>query len=99
MLREKKRKLDSTDARLVDVIHTDGSADFADGFGLLKPIGHIDFFPNGGKQQPGCHDVKNSVVVSHLNGMIYYFFCNSEYAVTEYVFGFLRFINNPPSCL
>ncbi|XP_015430886.1 PREDICTED: pancreatic triacylglycerol lipase-like [Dufourea novaeangliae] len=67
LLREKSRKLDATDAQLVDVIHTDGSEDFADGFGLLKPLGHIDFFPNGGREQPGCNDVKNSVVVSHLN--------------------------------
>lgn len=68
LFREKSRKLDATDAHLVDVIHTDGSQDFADGFGLLKPIGHIDFFPNGGREQPGCTDVKNSVVVSHLKG-------------------------------
>lgn len=74
LFREKARKLDSSDARLVDVIHSDGSADFADGFGLLKPIGHIDFFPNGGRQQPGCNDVKNSVVVSHLNGRFALFF-------------------------
>ncbi|XP_060829705.1 pancreatic triacylglycerol lipase-like [Bombus pascuorum] len=66
LVREKSRKLDATDARLVDVIHTDGSQDFADGFGLLKPLGHIDFFPNGGREQSGCKDVKNSVVVSHL---------------------------------
>ena len=68
LFREKSRKLDSSDALLVDVVHTDGSIDFADGFGLWKPIGHIDFFPNGGRQQPGCNDVKNAVVVSHLNG-------------------------------
>ncbi|XP_034185024.1 pancreatic triacylglycerol lipase isoform X2 [Osmia lignaria lignaria] len=67
LFREKSRKLDATDAQLVDIIHTDGSEDFADGFGLLKPLGHIDFFPNGGREQPGCVDVKNSVVVSHLN--------------------------------
>ncbi|XP_011643285.2 pancreatic triacylglycerol lipase-like isoform X1 [Pogonomyrmex barbatus] len=66
LFREKSRKLDATDAHLVDVIHTDGSQDFKDGFGLLKPIGHIDFFPNGGREQPGCTDIKNSVVVSHL---------------------------------
>ncbi|XP_076303679.1 pancreatic triacylglycerol lipase [Lasioglossum baleicum] len=67
LFREKSRKLDASDAQLVDVIHTDGSEDFADGFGLLKPLGHVDFFPNGGRQQPGCNDVKNSVVVSHMN--------------------------------
>lgn len=68
VFRDRSRKLDISDARLVDIVHTDGSEDFADGFGLLKPLGHIDFFPNGGRQQPGCKDVKNSVVVSHLQG-------------------------------
>ncbi|XP_015592390.1 pancreatic triacylglycerol lipase isoform X2 [Cephus cinctus] len=67
LVRDRSRKLDVSDARLVDVIHTDGSEVFTDGFGLLKPIGHIDFFPNGGIEQPGCIDVKNSVVVSHFN--------------------------------
>ncbi|KAG7212631.1 hypothetical protein KM043_012917 [Ampulex compressa] len=66
LFREKSRKLDASDAQLVDVIHTDGAPDFTDGFGLLKPIGHIDFFPNGGIEQPGCTDVKNAVVVSRL---------------------------------
>lgn len=70
LFREKSRKLDATDARLVDVIHTDGSQDFMDGFGLLKPIGHVDFFPNGGREQPGCTDIKNSVVVSQLKGKL-----------------------------
>lgn len=78
LLREKSRKLDATDAQLVDVIHTDGSEDFADGFGLLKPIGHIDFFPNGGREQPGCNDVKNSVVVSHLRGIYYFIYYLTE---------------------
>ncbi|KAK0166814.1 hypothetical protein PV327_004297 [Microctonus hyperodae] len=67
ILRERSRKLDVSDARLVDVIHTDGSEIFTDGFGLLKPIGHIDFFPNGGRQQPGCKDIKNSIIYSHLH--------------------------------
>lgn len=47
ILRERSRKLDASDAQLVDVIHTDASEIFTDGFGLLRPIGTIDIFPNG----------------------------------------------------
>lgn len=68
ILRERSRKLDASDARLVDVIHTDGSDVFTDGFGLSRPLGHLDFFPNGGREQPGCTDVKNSIVYSHFHG-------------------------------
>ncbi|XP_045140776.1 lipase member I [Echinops telfairi] len=42
-------RLDYTDAEFVDVIHSD-----ANGLGIREPSGHIDFYPNGGKKQPGC---------------------------------------------
>ncbi|CAK1544574.1 unnamed protein product [Leptosia nina] len=36
--------------RFVEVIHTDGHM-----LGLMDPLGHADFYPNGGKNpQPGC---------------------------------------------
>ncbi|CAG9861971.1 unnamed protein product, partial [Phyllotreta striolata] len=65
-LRENHKKLDRSDAKLVDVIHTDSSPFLTDGFGLYEPIGHVDFYPNGGQDQPGCNDVADSVVVSHF---------------------------------
>ncbi|XP_006889886.1 PREDICTED: lipase member I [Elephantulus edwardii] len=42
-------RLHYTDAEFVDVIHSD-----YDGLGFKEPLGHIDFYPNGGRKQPGC---------------------------------------------
>ncbi|XP_032755294.1 lipase member I [Rattus rattus] len=52
-------RLDYTDAKFVDVIHSDSQ-----GLGILEPLGHIDFYPNGGRNQPGCP-------TSLLSGMNY----------------------------
>ncbi|XP_062928104.1 pancreatic lipase-related protein 2-like [Mobula hypostoma] len=48
-------RLDPSDALLVDVIHTNGAPLIPYvGFGLLEPVGHLDFYPNGGELMPGC---------------------------------------------
>lgn len=41
-------------ALFVDVIHTDAGPIISGGLGLMQPSGHVDFYPNGGVQQPGC---------------------------------------------
>lgn len=45
-------RLDPTDAKFVDVIHTDAARNVHEGFGHEEPLGHVDFFPNGGSAQP-----------------------------------------------
>ncbi|KAK7866881.1 hypothetical protein R5R35_006043 [Gryllus longicercus] len=69
-LLEAHRKLDKDDAHFVDVIHTDGSPVWTNGFGLLQPLGHVDFYPNGGEEQAGCNDGRASLVVSHFEGTV-----------------------------
>ncbi|KAL6432851.1 hypothetical protein ACFW04_006305 [Cataglyphis niger] len=46
--------LHKNDAPFVDVIHTNGRLLTSLGLGLPEAIGHMDFYPNGGKTQPGC---------------------------------------------
>ncbi|TDG38517.1 hypothetical protein AWZ03_015061, partial [Drosophila navojoa] len=57
----KLRRLDQTDAEFVDVIHTDTMQ-----YGVLRQVGHADFYPNFGKlEQPGCEDADNITTCNH----------------------------------
>lgn len=38
-------------AEFVDVIHTNAQLF---GYGIWEPVGHVDFYPNNGGNQPGC---------------------------------------------
>ncbi|XP_069837852.1 pancreatic lipase-related protein 2-like [Dendropsophus ebraccatus] len=58
-------RLDPSDAILVDAIHTDTTPTILNlGYGMSQTVGHLDFFPNGGKRMPGC---KKNEVISHVN--------------------------------
>merc|ERR1711963_500548 len=77
--------LSKNDAVLVDVIHTNGGTKgpmAALGFfGALRPLGHVDFFMNGGSRQPGCYDHPSYPILqrNHLDG------CSHWMAVAIYV--------------
>ena len=48
-------RLDTTDARFVEAIHTDSKNFITSlGLGFSEPLGHLDLYPNGGERMPGC---------------------------------------------
>ncbi|KAG5864794.1 hypothetical protein JTB14_010647 [Gonioctena quinquepunctata] len=62
-------RLDSTNGKFVQIIHTNAAI-----LGFRKPLGHADYYPNGGEFQPGCTaDVSGSC--SH--GRSYEYFAES----------------------
>ncbi|XP_076240643.1 pancreatic lipase-related protein 2-like [Calliopsis andreniformis] len=72
--------LTASDAMFVDVIHTDGG-----NFGFPHPLGHVDFYPNGGKPiQPGCN--LESVIRRSISRLInQYITCGHNRAWMFYV--------------
>ncbi|XP_043201128.1 pancreatic triacylglycerol lipase-like isoform X1 [Amphibalanus amphitrite] len=53
--------LDATDAEFVDIIHTDGRDIIYIGIGFMASCGDVDFYPNNGKNQPGCGDFQENI--------------------------------------
>ncbi|XP_038071471.1 pancreatic lipase-related protein 2-like isoform X2 [Patiria miniata] len=56
-------RLDPTDAIFVDAIHTDAELL---GLGIVQTVGHMDFYPNGGKEQPGCPATVGDIVLAPM---------------------------------
>lgn len=48
-------RLDQTDAKFVDVVHTNGGTITKGALGMSIPSGHVDYYCNGGSLQPGCY--------------------------------------------
>lgn len=44
------------------------SASNVSGFGMSQKVGHLDFYPNGGRQMPGCQKNILSTIVD-INGL------------------------------
>ncbi|XP_067002045.2 inactive pancreatic lipase-related protein 1 isoform X2 [Anabrus simplex] len=61
-------RLDPSDAEFVLVLHTSGGFVSFD-----EPLGHADFYPNGGKSpQPACEEQVVKLVCSHLIAPLYF---------------------------
>ncbi|KAM5132685.1 pancreatic triacylglycerol lipase-like [Mantella aurantiaca] len=62
-------RLDPSDAAFVDIIHTDAAPMIPNlGLGTSQLSGHLDFFPNGGEEMPGCSKNALSQIVD-LDGI------------------------------
>jgi len=58
-------RLERRDAEFVDIIHSDGSAFLGSlGMGYRSSVGHVDFYPNGGGDQPGCDKSVGSKLIN-----------------------------------
>lgn len=80
-------RLDPSDADFVDAIHTDGKSILLLGFGMEQPVGHIDFYPNNGRNQPGCKSSKISsfIISGMVEGSRRFISCNHQRAIDFYI--------------
>ncbi|XP_055615911.1 pancreatic lipase-related protein 2-like [Toxorhynchites rutilus septentrionalis] len=78
-------RLDVSDAKFVDVIHTDAVPwverwPRPGGLGMHQAVGHVDFYPNGGSNQAGCNDPMEKFIRKHENSFFWgfqeFFGCN-----------------------
>nr|XP_020441019.1 lipase member H-like [Monopterus albus] len=81
-----EERLDPSDAMFVDVLHTDMNS-----FGMRGAHGHIDFYANGGADQPGCPRTiftgKSYFVCNHQRS-VFLFLCtlNQTCSLTGYLY-------------
>lgn len=69
-LKISNNRLDKTDAKFVQVLHT-----CAGRLGFSEALGHADYWPNGGQNQPACPGVDVAGVCNHA--LAYEYFAES----------------------
>lgn len=84
-------RLDTTDANFVDIVHSDATPMVSQiGLGLYEPIGHLDFYPNGGFDQPGCDQTFWKRQDGSFISSVYQFFSCSHVRSVEFFIESIR---------
>jgi len=93
--------VDKTSAKCVDVSHTDatmqGHVAPIIHEGTLKQWGLIDFYPNGGSNQPNCALLTTDLTCSHM-AAVYYFILSVGSANACNAIGVCSNVTDPASC-
>jgi len=58
--------LDVTDTVFLDVMHTNGGPPSDGNAAIFEPMGHVDFYVNGGVKQPGCADLEFRIRINTI---------------------------------
>uniref|UniRef100_A0A8D2PZ14 Triacylglycerol lipase n=1 Tax=Zosterops lateralis melanops TaxID=1220523 RepID=A0A8D2PZ14_ZOSLA len=69
-------RLDPSDAKFVDIIHTHA--------GILQTCGHLDFYPNGGKKMPGCNQLRVPPLQTKQEALMISFGCGHKRSLRYY---------------
>ncbi|GAB6025824.1 hypothetical protein CHUAL_011805 [Chamberlinius hualienensis] len=87
-----ENRLDSTDGLFVDVIHSNAGPIYRKHLGIDEPIGHVDFYPNGGWKQPNCEMIKDAIwsiittlAIHKLKDIMDILGCNHQMAVQYFI--------------